>query len=110
MSDAEQGPTPTERVSLAADPESGRRALFEAEPKTVRVTLTAGEAVPAHQHPERDIVFHLRSGDLELRLGPDDHSLSAGDVVRFDGAQDIALRAVTDCDALLVLAPSAGSS
>lgn len=28
----------------------------DAEPKTIRVTLAAGESVPAHAHPDREIV------------------------------------------------------
>lgn len=102
MSDVETA----ERVALAELSGSGRQALFEGEPKTVRLALDAGEEVPAHRHPGRDIVCLLRSGELTLRLGSESLALSPGDVVRFDGDQDISPRAETDCEALLVLAPS----
>jgi quercetin dioxygenase-like cupin family protein len=74
------------------------------EPKTVRLTLSAGEAVPAHAHPDREIVLYLVEGAIELQLGDESHDLTAGDVVRFDGDQEIAPRAVRDSTALIVLA------
>jgi len=74
------------------------------EPKTVRLTLAAGEATPAHQHPDRKLVLSLRSGELELGLGGETHRVVAGDVVRFDGDQDISIRAVEGSTALLVMA------
>jgi len=96
-----------ERASLPDLDDAGRATLFEGEPKTVRLALAAGESIPAHQHPGRDIVFHVLSGRMELTLAGETISLEAGDVVRFDGAQDIAPRAETDCEAILVLAASA---
>lgn len=95
-----------EAVSLSDLGESGRATLFEQEPQTVRLALDAGEEVPAHRHPDRDIVFHLLSGELDLALGDETVSLTEGDVVRFAGDQDISPRAETDCEALLVLAPA----
>jgi len=80
----------------------------ESEPKTVRLTLAADEEVPAHSHPEREIVLYLLDGALELRVGGETHEVSAGDVARFDGAQDISPRALEPSTALLVLAPRAG--
>ena len=57
-----------ERVALS-DLDGGERVtLFESEPHTVRLSLAAGEGVPAHQHPERRIVFHQLSGELDLHL------------------------------------------
>ncbi|WP_018258758.1 cupin domain-containing protein [Halomicrobium katesii] len=96
----------TELVSLD-DLDDGRATLFEHEPHTVRLSLAADEGVPVHQHPDRQIVFHQLSGELDLHLGDEVVSLTAGDVVRFDGDQDIAPRARTDSEALLILASSA---
>jgi len=98
--------TGTERASLS-DGEGGRTRLFDGEPKTVHLSLDAGESIPRHRHPDRDIVFHLRSGAVDLTLGDETLSLTAGDVVRFDGDQDIAPAATADSEALLVLASSA---
>ena len=76
----------------------------EAEPKTIRLTLSEGEAVPAHAHPDREIVLYLVEGAIELQLGNETHDLTTGDVVCFDGDQEIAPRAVNDSTALIVLA------
>jgi len=96
----------TERVSLDDGDAAGRTRLFEGEPKTIRLTLDAGESIPAHTHPGRDIVFHLRSGAVDLTLGDETLSLAPGDIVRFDGDQDISPAATADSEALLVLATS----
>lgn len=74
------------------------------EPKTVRLSLEAGDRVPKHSHPNREIVCYVISGTVELTLGDSTHALDAGDIARFDGAQDISPRAVTDATVLLVLA------
>jgi uncharacterized protein (DUF2249 family) len=74
------------------------------EPKTVRLRLSAGERVPGHRHPDRQIVVYLVSGRMDLDLDGETLELDAGDVVRFDGEREVSPRAVTDCTALLVLA------
>lgn len=76
----------------------------ESEPKTIRLTLAAGDAVPAHSHPDREIVFYLVDGRVELQLGEATHELTAGEVARFDGDQQIEPRAIDDSTALIVLA------
>ena len=82
--------------------------LFPGEaPRTVRLSLSAGDRVPEHRHPEREIVLCLLEGTVERTLGDAVHGLENGDVIRFDGDQEISPRAVTDATALLVLAPRA---
>jgi quercetin dioxygenase-like cupin family protein len=74
------------------------------EPKTIRLTLDEGESVPAHSHPGRDIVCYLLEGELDLTLGDESYSVTAGDVARFEGEQEIAPEAVEASTALIVLA------
>lgn len=74
-----------------------------AEPKTIRLTLAAGEEVPAHRHPGREIVLYLVDGRIELRLDGAAHEVTTDDVARFDGDAEIAPRAVEDSTALLVM-------
>nr|WP_156708395.1 cupin domain-containing protein [Natronomonas sp. CBA1123] len=74
------------------------------EPKTVRLSLSAGEEIPPHRHPDRHIVLYLLEGRLDLVLDDSTHELDAGDIVRFDGDRQISPKAVTDATALLVLA------
>ncbi|MFA1611837.1 cupin domain-containing protein [Halobellus rubicundus] len=77
------------------------------EPKTVKLSLDAGERVPPHDHPDREIVLYLLEGALRLELGGETHALKAGDVARFDGDQQISPVADEPSTALLVLAKSA---
>jgi len=95
----------TERADLDGDG-AGRTRLFDGEPKTIQLSLDAGESIPAHTHPGRDIVFYLHSGAVDLTLGDETLSLSPGELVRFDGDQDISPAATADSEALLVLAES----
>jgi quercetin dioxygenase-like cupin family protein len=76
-----------------------------AEPKTVRLTLEEGGEVPPHSHPDREIVLYLLEGAIELRLGERTHDLTAGEIARFDGDQEISPRATERSTALIVLAP-----
>lgn len=79
--------------------------IFPAEePKTIRLTLSEGERVEPHSHPDREIVLYLISGTLALDLDDTTCEVAAGDVVHFDGAQEISPTATTDSTALLVLA------
>ncbi|XVH33264.1 cupin domain-containing protein (plasmid) [Haloferacaceae archaeon DSL9] len=75
-----------------------------AEPKTIRLTLEAGESVPPHDHPDREIVFHLLSGRIRLRLGDEAVDVEEGEIARFDGAQPISPEALEDSRAVIVLA------
>ena len=77
------------------------------EPKTARLSLAAGEAVPAHDHPDRQIVLYLVSGALDVTLDGETFALESGDVLRFDGRKTVSPEARADSTALLVLAPRA---
>lgn len=100
------GAADVERASLDEYDEQGRTPLFEGGPRTVRLALEAGDEVPPHRHPDRDVLFHVLEGEVALTLGDETLRLSPGEVVRFDGGRDISPRAETDCEALVVLAPS----
>lgn len=78
--------------------------LFESEPKTIQLSLSAGEEIAAHRHPDRQIVFHVLEGSLVVTIGEGAYEVSAGDVLRFDGDRDVSPRAVEDATALLVMA------
>jgi quercetin dioxygenase-like cupin family protein len=77
-------------------------AVFES-PRTVRLSLAAGESAPPHQHPEATVIFAVHEGRCDLQVGEETLALEAGDVARFDGAQDIAPTAREDLRALVVL-------
>jgi len=92
-----------QRATVDGD-ETGRRSLFDGEPRTVVLSLDAGERVPAHSHPDRVVLFHVLSGAIELALDDETTTLRAGEIGRFDGDCDIAPHARTDARALVVLA------
>ncbi|MFB6165721.1 MAG: cupin domain-containing protein [Haloarculaceae archaeon] len=94
-----------DRVSLDDVTTAPHANLFpDAEPRTIRLALDAGERVDPHTHPDRQIVLFLRSGALELTLDEETYDLDPGDVIRFDGRREVSPRAVADSEALLVLA------
>ena len=105
MTDGDQPPTPTERQHLAELEATPRARLFDGEPRTVRLELAAGDRIPAHRHPDRQIVLHVLEGHLEVALGEDEYDVQSGDVIRFDGTQEVSPAAQADSTALLVLAP-----
>ena len=77
------------------------------EPKTIRLELEAGDEIPGHTHPDREIVLYVLDGHLELRLGDDGHELTTDDIARFDGDQEISPQAIEDSTVLIVLAKRA---
>lgn len=79
----------------------------DSEPKTIRLTLSAGESVAAHSHPGRDIVFHLLDGRIELLLDGEEHEVAGGEIARFAGEAEISPTALEDSTALIVLAERA---
>jgi quercetin dioxygenase-like cupin family protein len=87
--------------------ETPHATVFETDdPRTIRLELEPGGQLPAHQHPDTNVVLYLRTGTLELTLDEETYTLSADDVIRFDGDQDISPRAREACTALLVFAPA----
>lgn len=96
----------TEITALAdLDGEPHANVFPGTEPKTVRLSLAAGERVAAHSHPGRDVVLHLLDGAIELELDDETHTLEANDVARFDGEREISPVATEPSTALIVLAP-----
>ncbi|WP_255151239.1 cupin domain-containing protein [Halorarius halobius] len=78
--------------------------VFDGDPRVVRLSLSAGEERPRHSHPDRVVVCHVVEGRLDLRLDGDPLEVGAGELVRFDGAREVAPRALDDTRAVLVLA------
>lgn len=98
----------TEHVALAeltAVPQA--TAFPDHEPRTVRLSLDAGEAVPDHTHPGRDIVFHVLDGRIELELDDETVDVAADELVRFPGECRVSPSAPVDATALVLLAPRA---
>ncbi len=100
--------TTIERLA-ALDATPHANVFPEGEPMTIRLQLAAGERVDPHRHPDRQIVFSLLEGTIDLELGDETHTVEGGEVAQFDGDQDISPVARTDSTALIVLATKHGS-
>ncbi|AHG01510.1 cupin (plasmid) [Halostagnicola larsenii XH-48] len=108
MSDrTNRSPTPTECATLETLEGEPHARVFENEPRTVRLTLDEGERLPAHTHPDRQVVFHLLEGRMAVTVGEDRHELRAGELLRFDGEQDVSPKALEKSVAIVVLAQHA---
>lgn len=83
--------------------ESKQTILHESAPRTVLLSLDAGDSLPEHRHPGETILFQIVTGTVALTVGDEERELSAGDLTRFDGDQSISPRAETDATALVVL-------
>ena len=90
-------------ATLADFDADGRTPVFEA-PYTVHLGLQAGDSVPPHTHPGQAILFVVQQGELELTVGEETTTLTAGELASFDGDADIAVAATADSRALVVFA------
>jgi quercetin dioxygenase-like cupin family protein len=98
--------TEPERVRLDELDGAPHAVVFEHDaPRTIRLTLESDQQLPAHRHPDTDIVCHLVEGELDLALDGESHRLGAGDLLRFSGDREIAPTAIEDSVAVLVFAP-----
>ncbi|MFU8866295.1 cupin domain-containing protein [Natronococcus sp.] len=94
-----------ELTSLSDLTETPHAEVFDdGEPRAVRLQLETDERIPEHRHPESHVVFHLLSGSLELSVDGQTHELEAGDLVRFDGDQEVSPHALEESTAIVVFA------
>ncbi|MFB6189772.1 MAG: cupin domain-containing protein [Halapricum sp.] len=93
-----------ERAALDALTDRKKQPLFDADPRTVRVSLDAGGEIAEHSHPEADILFFVVEGSLELGLDEETYDLAGGEMVRFDGSRTISGTASEPTTAVVVLA------
>ena len=71
-------------------------------------TIAAGSAVHPHSH-HNDEVWHVLSGELEVRLADEVRVLRAGEVAVVPPDMEHPARALTDCRALVVDHPTRDS-
>ncbi len=67
-------------------------------------TITAGSALPEHDHPHEQVV-HMLEGELELTVAGATQVLRAGDVLAIPGGARHSGRALTEVRVLDVFAP-----
>jgi len=94
-----------ETARLDALTGSPHATAFAEGPRTVRLTLDAGESVPEHRHPEATPLIHVVEGELDVAVDGESHVLEAGGLLRFDGRKPVSPTAREDSVAVVVLAP-----
>lgn len=94
-----------ETTRLDALTGSPHATVFAEEPRTIRLTLEAGESVPEHRHPEATPLIHVVEGELDVAVDGETHALTAGELLRFDGRKSVSPTAREDSVAVVVLAP-----
>jgi redox-sensitive bicupin YhaK (pirin superfamily) len=94
-----------ERASLAGLDDRPHAEVFASDPRTIRLSLSAGEELPPHSHSGRQVLIHVLSGRLSVAVDDDCHEVGAGELLRFDGEREVAPTALEDATALVVLAP-----
>jgi quercetin dioxygenase-like cupin family protein len=75
--------------------------------RVIALLLPQGEALQEHQVHEHALVFVLR-GELLVSAGADERSLSAPSLIHFDPAERHEVRAISECQIVLCLAPWPG--
>jgi len=84
---------------------SPHATVFAEGPRTVRLTLAAGESVPEHRHPEATPLIHVVEGELDVAVDGESYTVEAGGLLRFDGRKSVSPTAREDSVAVVVLAP-----
>lgn len=64
--------------------------------KLVRRSFKKGDVIPKHNHPEADVVFLLLQGSIDLKIGSDSLVIKQGDIVNFDGEDEISGKILED--------------
>ncbi len=89
-------------ISLSELDPDGREPVFES-PYTVAVGLDEGETIPEHLHEGKDITFVVHDGEIDLSVGEETVTLSAGDASAFEGDKPVSVHARQQTRALVIL-------
>jgi redox-sensitive bicupin YhaK (pirin superfamily) len=73
-------------------------------PRTIRLSLDAGEGVDPHSHPGHDVILYCVRGGLDVSVDDETVSVTTGDAVHVDGDRSISPLARKPSTALVVLA------
>jgi quercetin dioxygenase-like cupin family protein len=75
--------------------------------RVIALLLPQGECLQEHQVHEHALVFVLR-GELLVSAGASERSLTAPSLIHFDPAERHEVRAISECQLVLCLAPWPG--
>jgi len=92
-------------ADLSGEPHA---TVFADAPRTVRLSLAAGESLPEHDHPGVDVLLVGLEGHLTVEIDGEPYDVRENDVLRVAGERRIEPRAREDSTALVILAPREG--
>jgi quercetin dioxygenase-like cupin family protein len=95
-----------DRLRVAAHQPQVLRSDHDAN-RVIALLLPQGEALQEHQVHEHALVFVLR-GELLVSAGASERSLSAPSLIHFDPAERHEVRAISECQLVICLAPWPG--
>jgi len=75
--------------------------------RVIALLLPEGESLQEHQVHEHALVFLVR-GELVVAAGPTERTLAAPSLIHFDPGERHEVRAISDCQLVLCLAPWPG--
>ena len=75
--------------------------------RVIALLLPQGESLQEHQVHEHALVFVVR-GELHVSAGPSERTLTAPSLIHFDPGERHEVRAITECQLVLCLAPWPG--
>jgi quercetin dioxygenase-like cupin family protein len=75
--------------------------------RVIALLLPEGESLQEHQVHEHALVFVVR-GELLVSAGADEQTLAAPSLIHFDPAERHEVRALSECELVLCLAPWPG--
>lgn len=78
-------------------------AAKQAEFTTVKKVGSAGERIPAHNHPEAWVQFTVVRGKIRLLVGEDCQEVVPGVVASWDGQETISAEFLEDSEAFVTL-------
>ena len=64
--------------------------------RVIHISFEAGQQVPAHKHPNNDVIVQVLSGELEHTMNSNTTTLKANDLAHFFGDNEVGLHNTSD--------------
>jgi quercetin dioxygenase-like cupin family protein len=93
------------REPLSLFPRASLHSIGGEQVLLCRVRYEAGAEVPRHSHEHTEQVMYMLEGELEMTIGSETRSLSAGDVAVVNRGIEHELRSETGCSFIEALSP-----
>jgi len=98
----EQSQVPTYSPSISDKP-SPSIVLKGDFGRVIHISFEAGQQVPAHKHPNSDVIVQVLAGELEHTMNTTTTLLSEKQIVHFSGDNEVGLRNPSDVPAEILV-------